>query len=128
MNLDTTYYTDDECLERLGRSDLIVFPYQSTHESSSAAVRHAIASGTPVAVTPLDIFDDVATAVIALPGAAPSNIAEGILTIIGWQKDQWQDHVEAATTWHEHHSHAVIAQRLWGMLQGLLDINVKAQR
>ena len=53
VDLDTVYYTDTECLERLADADLVVFPYQATQESSSAAVRHAIASGAPVAVTPL---------------------------------------------------------------------------
>ena len=71
VTLDTVYYTDTECLERLADADLVVFPYQTTQESSSAAVRHAIASGAPVAVTPLAIFEDVAPAVIELPGWIP---------------------------------------------------------
>ena len=39
VTLDTIYYTDDECFERLERADLVVFPYQTTQESSSAAAR-----------------------------------------------------------------------------------------
>jgi glycosyltransferase involved in cell wall biosynthesis len=119
VNLDTTYYTDDECLERLGRSDLIVFPYQSTQESSSAAVRHAIASGTPVAVTPLDIFDDVATAVIALPGSEPHELATGITRLINWSDEQWLGYRQRADAWRESHAHGVIACKLEGMLFGL---------
>ena len=120
VSLDTTYYTDEECLERLARSDLVVFPYQATHESSSAAVRHAIASGVPVAVTPLDIFDDVAPAVIALPGSSPSAISAGIATISSWQVHDWQDYTDRAAAWRHQHSHYAIAQRLEGMIRGLV--------
>ena len=119
VNLDTTYYTDDECLERLGRADLIVFPYQSTQESSSAAVRHAIASGTPVAVTPLHIFEDVAPAVVKLPGITPAKMAMGIGDILAWSAEQTQEYHARAEDWRAMHAHSVIAERLRGMLAGL---------
>ncbi|MAB86841.1 MAG: mannosyltransferase [Rhodobacteraceae bacterium] len=119
VNLDTIYYTDEECLERLRRADLIVFPYQATQESSSAAVRHAIASGTPVAVTPLDIFDDVSPAVIRLPGTEPSMLATGIETLAQWQGEEWLAYFARAEAWRQSHAHAAIAARLESMLNAL---------
>ena len=71
VTLMTDFLPDRESLAALGDSDLIVFPYQSTGESSSAAVRYGLATGRPVALTPLPIFDDVRRAVYELPGQAP---------------------------------------------------------
>jgi glycosyltransferase involved in cell wall biosynthesis len=78
VNICTDFLTNDEILTRLTKADLIVFPYQATGESSSAAVRYGLASGRPVAVTSLDIFDDVEQAVHVLPGTTPADIADGI--------------------------------------------------
>jgi glycosyltransferase involved in cell wall biosynthesis len=74
----TDFLSDDECLALLRMADLIVFPYQRTQESSSAAVRMGLAAGRPVVVTPLSIFDDVAEAVHILPGVRIDDIAEGL--------------------------------------------------
>ena len=49
------FLEDEESLALLECADLIVFPYQTTGESSSAAVRTGLASGRPVACTPLPI-------------------------------------------------------------------------
>ncbi len=119
VTLDTVYYTDQECLERLADADLVVFPYQATQESSSAAARHAIASGTPVAVTPLNIFEDVAPAVIELPGCEPAALADGISRIMGWLPSEWQDYRARSGNWRAAHAHSVVAQRLSGMICAL---------
>lgn len=119
VTLDTTYYTDEECLERLGRADLIVFPYQSTKESSSAAVRHAIASGAPVAVTPLAIFEDVAPAVINLSDCDPDALANSICDVMSWSPEQWQEYQGRSEAWRADHAHSVVAKRLSGMIRAL---------
>jgi glycosyltransferase involved in cell wall biosynthesis len=119
VNLDTVYYTDHECLERLADANLVVFPYQATQESSSAAVRHAIASGAPVAVTPLAIFEDVAPAVIELPGCDPVAMANGIEEVMRWPPGQWQEYQARSKAWRAQHAHSVVAQRLWGMIRAL---------
>ena len=79
VNLDSDYKSDQFLSELLSKSDLIVFPYQSTRESSSAAVRHGLATGIPVIVSPLSIFNDVSDLVEYLHGTSPDLIAEGIL-------------------------------------------------
>ena len=119
VTLDTTYYSDEECLEKLADQDLVVFPYQETQESSSAAVRHAVASGAAVAVTPLTIFEDVMPAAIQLSGVTPDAIAHGIAEVIGWDDQRWGDYFKHANAWRDAHRHKVIAQRLEGLLSAL---------
>lgn len=82
VTLVSDFLPDAESHAWLRMADLIVFPYQRTGESSSAAVRMGIASGRPVAVTPLPIFDDVADVVHRLPGSRPAEIAAGIAGIL----------------------------------------------
>ncbi len=118
----TGYLTDMESLTRLSDADLIVYPYQDTGESSSAAVRYGLASGRPVAVTPLAIFDDVAPAVFSLPGCTPADIAEGIkrlLDEIANGTAAVKDKQEEAKRWCEAHHHTRLGQRLYGMLRAL---------
>jgi glycosyltransferase involved in cell wall biosynthesis len=56
IQMTTEFLPDDESFALLARADLLVFPYQDTGESSSAAVRNGLATGRPVAVTPLPIL------------------------------------------------------------------------
>ena len=87
VNINKEYLTIDEVQNHLSGHDLIVFPYQpSTTESSSAAVRDALASLRPILVTPLPIFDDVADLVDYLPGTSSREIADGILAWIEQRK------------------------------------------
>ena len=80
--LNSTYMDDKSSLESLSKSDFIVFPYQSSNESSSASVRNGLATMRPVLVTPLEIFDDVSELVYSLNGFSPHQIAEGISEFI----------------------------------------------
>jgi glycosyltransferase involved in cell wall biosynthesis len=73
---------DEDSLSLLSSADLVVFPYQNTSESSSAAVRMGLASGVLVAVTPLSIFEDVRNFVYELPGTSSEDLASGISKII----------------------------------------------
>ena len=59
ITLKTDFLSEIECIEVLSNIDLVVFPYQKTGESSSAAVRMALAAKSRIAVTPLSIFSDV---------------------------------------------------------------------
>lgn len=82
VTLMTDFLPDAECIATLQAADLIVFPYQHTQESSSGAVCIGLASGKPVAVTPLSIFTDVADAVHHLPGTEPQALAAGIRALL----------------------------------------------
>lgn len=114
VTLTTDFLPDHESLAALEQADLIVFPYQSTGESSSAAVRYGLATGRPVAVTPLPIFDDVRRAVSELPGQTPLEIARGIARIMDEGAPQ-QD----AERWRGAHRYSKLGQRLQAMLTQL---------
>jgi glycosyltransferase involved in cell wall biosynthesis len=122
IDLHTDYLSDAQSLALLQASDLIVFPYQHTGESSSAAVRQGIAAGKPIAVTPLSIFDDVASAAHYLPGTSVSEIALGLARILQ-DMQEGQECFKAievgATKWRAEHYYPVLARRLLAMLQGL---------
>ena len=123
VTLDTIYYTDEECLQKLANEDLVVFPYQETKESSSAAVRHAIASGAAVAVTPLTIFEDVTPAVIELGGVSAEAIAKGIADAVAWSVNKREEYAKRADRWRQAHWHTVIAHRLERLLAALTRTN-----
>ncbi len=78
----TDFLPDTESLSWLQHADLLVYPYQHTQESSSAAVRTGLSVGVPVAVTPLSIFDDVGEAVNRLPGTGPEQLAAGLSLLL----------------------------------------------
>jgi glycosyltransferase involved in cell wall biosynthesis len=118
ITLDTRYLSDEESFVRLADADVIVFPYQGTGESSSAAVRYGLAVGRPVAVTPISIFDDVGGAVIRLPGTSPSQLAAGLAAIADGHVDA--DRVaKTAARWREAHRYAGLGRRLYNMLSSL---------
>lgn len=122
ISLCTDYLSDEDCLRRLAEADLIIFAYQETGESSSAAVRYGIASGRPVAVTPLAIFNDVMPAVYSLPGVTPEKIAEGIKAIsksIKANDNFAQDMVTQAQKWRNEHQHKNLGLRLYQLIRAI---------
>lgn len=90
VEFETQYLTDMEAFQLLRDAKLTVFPYQKTGESSSGAVRMAIASGNHFAVTPLEIFDDVKQLAFVLPGGSSEEVAHGILNAL--------DEIDAGTS------------------------------
>ena len=78
VKMETKFLPDNESFIHLSDADMLVFPYQETGESASGAVRYGLATGKPVAVTPLPIFEDVHSLVYQLPGITPEEIADGI--------------------------------------------------
>lgn len=122
VSLNTEFLTDTQSLERLHQADLIVFPYQNTGESASGAVRYGIASGRPVAVTPLAIFNDVANAVFELPGFTPPELAQGIFQFYESIKNNDSNLREkdaSSLRWKKEHRYSAIGRRLYGMLVAL---------
>ncbi|BBU64106.1 hypothetical protein MSC49_40410 (plasmid) [Methylosinus sp. C49] len=78
----TDYIADEQSVALLRMANLVVYPYQRSGESASAAVRFGIASGRPVAVTPLSVFDDVRPITHTLPGTTPEALATGITRLL----------------------------------------------
>jgi len=122
VNICTDFLSDDESLARLSSADLIVFPYQITGESASGAARYGLASGRPVAVTPLDIFDDVEQAAHVLPGTTPADIAEGIVLLLNKfanADELVKKKEEEAERWRAEHRYTTVGLRLNQMLIAL---------
>lgn len=122
VDLFTDYLPDMESLDLISEADLIVFPYQETGESSSAAVRYGLATGRPVATTPLAIFHDVSPAVLTLPGFTPAQISHGITEIlhdIERNAANIQKIEEHANRWRRSHYYFQLSNRLYGMIQAL---------
>ncbi len=83
----TDFLPNERSLDLLGDCDLVVLPYQSSTEASSAAVRTALAAGVPVAVTPLPLFEEAEAATARLPGIAPAEIADGVAALLDGRAD-----------------------------------------
>ena len=88
VSIDNRYLSSNEILENLSFSDCLVFPYQTSNESSSASVRVGLATLKPTFVTPLEIFDDVSDLVNYLPGFSPSEISDAIFTFFDNSKNK----------------------------------------
>lgn len=115
----TGFLPDEASLALLSRCDLLVLPRRQTAESASGAVRVALASGVPVLVTPVEIFDEAGDAVIRAGGLDSPALASGIA---GALRDRTlRDRtVEDAGRWLEAHDWARLSERLCGMIRGLM--------
>ena len=86
VSINKNYLESSQVLSNLEKHDLIIFPYQQSNESSSAAARDGLATGKPVFVSPLPIFDDISSFVNYLSGISSRDIAH---SIISWlEKDK----------------------------------------
>ena len=108
----------EEFLSLLNLAELIVFPYQHTQESSSGAVLQGLAANRPVICSPLGIVDDLADAVLFLPGGSVSAIQQGIRDFLQ-TPDQIGAQIHRQTRWLKAHHWALLAPRLWNMVIGV---------
>lgn len=109
------YLPDAESLGHLRQASLVVYAYQKTGESSSAAVRMALAAQRPVAVTPLAIFDDLGDAVFRFDGTTPEKIAVGIEAVLAHLSSKDEAALQAANSasaWRLAHDYASVARYL----------------
>ena len=122
VRMITDFLPDQASLERLATAEVIVYPYQSTSESASGAVRYGLAAGKAVAVTPLPIFDDVAGITFALPGTEPAQLAAGLVALAGKLRGgdaEAELTLKRSREWRNVHAYPVLGRRLAGMLRGL---------
>ena len=116
--IHSDFLPDEESLGLLRAADLLVFPYTQTAESSSAAVRFGLATGLPVACSPLEIFRDVHDVVHTLPGTTAHDLADGIELLLAnpvllASKSSTQDE------WLDAHAWTNISRRMGGIIRGL---------
>ena len=130
VEFHTKFLADEDSLSQLSSSDLIVYPYKSTGESASGAVRYGIATGKPVLVSPSPIFDDVSAAVHYMKGTTPSDIADCVMQVIkacNAKEPGFTEKLEGAKKWRASHGYPIISRRLSGMLQALHRENVQSK-
>jgi glycosyltransferase involved in cell wall biosynthesis len=116
VRLINDYLDDDESICLLGSMDLLVYPYQDTGESSSAAVRFGLASHRPVAITPVDIFQDVKDLCHFLPGITSTDIGVGINNLLK-NPQILNSKMEIRRNWVSTHSWKTLASRLDSIIQ-----------
>ncbi len=114
----TEFLPIDECLRLLSGCDLLVLPYDPTEKSSSAALRTALASGVPTAVTPIAIFEEANDAVYRFPGSEVEAVAAGIDLLLRNSKARRSLQC-SASAWLAERDWANLSERILGMLRGL---------
>jgi glycosyltransferase involved in cell wall biosynthesis len=118
VTLTTSFLNEADIVARLAASDVVVFPYQHTQESGSAAIKLGLASLSPVACTPLPIFEDGAAMIHRLPGITPSAIAAGLTDILS-DKSEFEERRQRQKIWAAAHAWPQISYRLDGLIRGL---------
>jgi glycosyltransferase involved in cell wall biosynthesis len=126
VTIISDYLSNADSVGYLQLCDLIVIPYQNTTESSSGSARMALIAGTPVAVTPLHIFDDMRDAVFTLPGATVEDMADGIrgiLNLIESGDPAVEQTVKNAALWVKAHGFSAVGRYLFTALMENTEIN-----
>ena len=118
IDWDTAFHPHEESVRRLRKCDLLVLPYEESKESSSAALRTAMASGVPVAVTPVSIFNEVMHAVHRFDRNDLDAMAEGIDALLH-NEDKRRDMQKRAEQWLTERGWPDLSRRMFGMLAGL---------
>ncbi|MDD4273480.1 MAG: glycosyltransferase [Desulfobacter postgatei] len=119
VTMETRFLTDEQSYALLDTASMVVFPYQATAESSSAAARYGLASRNPVVCTPLEIFSNIRPFVHTLPGTAPEDIAAGINRLLN-DPDLLKSKKERQEEWLAANNWDVLGERLGGMIAGLV--------
>lgn len=119
VTIISDYLPDDVSLGYLRHADLIVYSYQKTGESSSAAVRMGLAAKRPVVVTPVNIFNDVKSSVFFFSGCGVDEISTGIYDILMRDLSSDVDAIrvrENAQLWVSAHRYSSISRQLYWLL------------
>ena len=117
VEFKTEFLPSEEVVRLLGLADLVIFPYQNTQESASAAVRMGLASARPVVTTPVAIFDDVASISHVLPGFTPSEIAVGVRQLLE-NRTTLEQHSAVQAEWVRAHQWPQVSRRLYDLIRG----------
>jgi glycosyltransferase involved in cell wall biosynthesis len=120
VTLITDFLSSAAIAEHLALTETVIFAYQNTDESASAAVRMALSARRPIAVTPLPIFDDLRDVATVMAGTTPAEIALGVLDQLTELDDA--DHrasiMNRVRAHAEHHDARSMSGRLRGAITG----------
>ncbi|WP_447955915.1 glycosyltransferase [Vreelandella sp. EE7] len=116
----TDFLPLDEAQKRLAECSVVVLPYQYTQESSSAAVRTAVAACPAILTTPAPIFDEVANVVWQTEGFEHADIAKAITQVLSASEEQRSTYQKARAQWLDERRWATLAQRYQGLMRAAL--------
>ncbi|WP_417500942.1 glycosyltransferase [Marinobacter sp.] len=106
------FLPEETIAAKLASSNLLILPYRETPESSSAAVRTAVACCPTVAVTPARIFTEVRNATLTLPGFETLHIRQLIeQTWTGSNERDIEQVHKGRERWLAEHSWSIVASR-----------------
>ncbi|WP_321871300.1 glycosyltransferase family 4 protein [Burkholderia ubonensis] len=122
VTLESRFLPDDESLKLLQDSDLVIFAYHPTSESSSGAVRYGLACGRPTLVTDLPIFKELGESVWTVQNNDPAVLAERLWQVLREIRSgsvQEQRRAQTALNWRTQHNYSALSKRLDGLITGL---------
>jgi len=111
ITLNTNFLSQEEIVFSLSSVDKIIFAYQNTQESSSAAVRMGLLSQKEVITTPIKIFDDVKTVVTQSENLSIESISQTIISSLNRPYDNHRQ-----LKWIEENSWNHISQKFYNSL------------
>jgi glycosyltransferase involved in cell wall biosynthesis len=115
--LVTEFLDEADVISRLATADVVVYPYQHTQESGSAAIKLGLASLAPVACTPLPIFDDGADVIHRLSGFTSSVIAADLVHFLT-DTSGFSARRSRQREWVDSHAWPHLSQRLQDLIRG----------
>lgn len=115
VTMVTDFLSDDASFEYLYTADMLVMPYRDTQESSSAAVRYAIATNRPVVCTPIGIFNDVADIVHFFKDSSVQSMAQKLKELLKDEKALCAKS-EVQKRWIDEHDWQEVSKRLQTIL------------
>ena len=77
----TDFLAENEIMELLQASDMVLMPYHETKESASGAIRLALSSCRPVLTTKIPIFGEFDKEVFKIERCTPDFIARGVIEL-----------------------------------------------
>lgn len=111
------FLEDAEILSLLKKSHVVVYPYQHTQESSSAAARFGLLSLRPILTTPLAIFDDIKHISFQTKDTTPDEIAKSIEHILSLSYDH-----TTQKEWIQKNAWENISRRFYHTIESLCQI------
>ena len=118
--INSDFLDQKDILDTLSSCDAIVFPYQRSNESTSAAIRLGLVSGSNVFATPLNVFSDVSDCIQTFSEVTVDSMVKGLSEwIVKSNGKSFDSHSEAKHSWLDQHQFYNLSQRLIGIIKAL---------
>ncbi|QWD02523.1 glycosyltransferase [Polynucleobacter paneuropaeus] len=122
IDFQSAFLADEDSISLLQSSDLIIYAYLPTTESSSGAARYGLACGKPVLVTDISIFEEFGESVWRTRADSVECLAADIWRVLGEirsNSDEYISRKSLSKVWRKQHSYSTLSRRLENMAKGL---------